>query len=762
MRKIILGLFIALGALVVPAISAAQAPPPVPALPDTERRTLYAITAATGPFDVAFAVYGDGTDYGNWIEVWVNGILLTPITDWTLALTSGTLATVARPLTNAQVTLTAARTGTLQIVGARRPRRAAQFNENQGVSARSLNQALTDVVAQNRETWDKINDVTGRGLFSQPGVTMGRLPLPSSCLNGFLNFGSDGHTPTCVGSPGGGTPGLPGGSNTQVQYNNAGAFGGVVGATSNGSTLTLVAPILGTPASAILTNATGLPLGTGVVGNLPVTNLASGAGASNTTFWRGDGTWAAPGAVGGSVTNVATSAPLTGGPITTTGTINCPTCVTTAAGLTASLPVIGAGGNAVAVGTVSGNTTTFATFSGAATAGRCVQTDISGNLVIAAGACGTSGGTSNPPGGAPGQVQYQVNATTFGGITGATTNGVAMTLAGGLVTADPTLALGVASKQYVDAVGAVANNKVAKAGDTMTGDLSISKASPILGLNKTASGQDITIYGVSNGAVRWGIGPGDGVAEIGGNAGSNFSILAFNDAGSYLSTPLYIYRATGNVSISSTTASTATTAGALTVVGGVGIGGSIYAGSNIFMPAASAGIEIGALATPNTPFVDGHSSGNANDYDARMLFSGGNAFNGGGLITLNGASVTFIAPQASASCVHTPTTSSEVVACSSDRALKRKIADAGSALDKIGAIRVRSYETLATGEKKAFGIVAQELEEVHPEMVHVGDKGIKMAEQPDPWMLLKAIQELKAANDNLKSQIARMRAGGRR
>lgn len=88
------------------------------------------------------------------------------------------------------------------------------------------------------------------------------------------------------------------------------------------------------------------------------------------------------------------------------------------------------------------------------------------------------------------------------------------------------------------------SNRVLKAGDTMTGDLTITSTDPTIMLNSVAP-QQRAIVSMTGATARWTIELANNTAESGSNAGSNFAILRHSDAGTVIDAPLFINRATG-------------------------------------------------------------------------------------------------------------------------------------------------------------------------------------------------------------------------
>jgi hypothetical protein len=159
---------------------------------------------------------------------------------------------------------------------------------------------------------------------------------------------------------------ITGGTTGRVLYDNAGTVGELATTGSGNVALatspTFVTPILGTPTSVTLTNATGLPLTTGITGTLPIAN----GGTNITTYATGDILYA-------SASNTLSKLAVgTNGYVLT---------------LAAGVPTWAAGGggsSAITINTttITGGTTGRVLYDNAGTVGELATTG-SGNVVLA-------------------------------------------------------------------------------------------------------------------------------------------------------------------------------------------------------------------------------------------------------------------------------------------------------------------------------------------------------------------------------------------
>lgn len=253
-------------------------------------------------------------------------------------------------------------------------------------------------------------------------------------INGyFLQTDGTGNLTWAAG--GGGGNGSPGGSNTQVQFNDNGLFGGVSSFSFNQTTNTLFV----STANVTDLNATGNINGGTFYGNadglysIPSANITGAVPVANTVSNNAQPNITSVGTLTSlAVTgNVTSNAVIIGNAITTNGVLQ-----------------IGSAGNLVSAGNVNFTTAPVVSLGPVSnvritggTAGYVLGTDGLGNLSWVAGGGGGGNGT---PGGANTQIQFNSTGS-FGGSPYLTfnTNTNTMTIAGDLVANSLTLGAGI-------------------------------------------------------------------------------------------------------------------------------------------------------------------------------------------------------------------------------------------------------------------------------------------------------------------------------
>ncbi len=94
----------------------------------------------------------------------------------------------------------------------------------------------------------------------------------------------------------------------------------------------------------------------------------------------------------------------------------------------------------------------------------------------------------------------------------------------------------------------------------------------------------------------------------------------------------------------------------------------------------------------------------------------------------------------------------------SDRSLKENIRSLGSTLDQINRISPVSYSYKVDRERrKSYGVVAQELQEVYPEMVFEKDGKLGVAYDNLIPIAIKGIQELSEENKQLETEVIELK-----
>lgn len=172
---------------------------------------------------------------------------------------------------------------------------------------------------------------------------------------------------------------------------------------------------------------------------------------------------------------------------------------------------------------------------------------------------------------------------------------------------------------------------------------------------------------------------------------------------------------------------------------GSGVGSTITTGTSNILIGMSTTCELGAVTNSNEFHLCGPT--------ADMMTITGNGtvgtetvtVHGPTTITQTGSTGTLLVTNSNGTCTLTPITTTW--SCSSDARLKKDITDSPWNWGWAHSFDVRDF-TLKSNGARMTGVIAQEVQKNHPEMVETLKDGTLTVDAPNPWRLIKAIQEL--------------------